>query len=96
MKLKRCEPVVSLEQAAKDVYCRIHCDKIYESIKDLLAGLTTYKELSKSEKQTLDGQKQNAIGNIKHTRKMLDAYIDKMEATAKKMLKPLVKIERRF
>ena len=82
MKHKRCDLVVSLGQAAKEVHSEVHCNKIGGSLGDLLAWFTTCKERSESEKQTLNGQKQNAIDNVKHTRKTLDSYMDKLEAAA--------------
>ena len=96
MKHKRCGAVVSLEQAANDVFDEVHYDKIGESMEELLTWFEKCKEKSESEKKRLGEQKQNVIANVKSIRKTLNEYIKTLEADALKDIETVCEVRKQY
>ena len=82
MEHKHCKTIISIEEAAENVYSEFHGEKIGQSAKDLIDRFNDIKGVVESLKTKLPSIRKIAVDQMLKARKDLDIYLDKLVANA--------------
>ena len=82
MEHKQCETVISIEDAAENIYSQFHGEKIGQSAKDLKERFNDVKGVVESLQAKLPNIRKIAVDQMLKARKDLDIYLDKLVANA--------------
>lgn len=78
---EHCKETVPIRKAAAEGFSESHSAKILKSVKDLLERFKQYQTLLERNTVKVTQQKQDALDNLKQTKKNIASYLDKLEAT---------------
>ena len=77
---RNCKAVEDLGKAAEDIYSNNHGKMIIQSVKDLSERFKACKNAVEDIKNKMPFKRKLALENVKHARKLIDEYLDKLEA----------------
>ena len=82
MEHKNCKTVIDIEEAAEDIYSKTHGEKIIKSVRELSERFKECKAAIEEIKNMMPNKRKVALDNVKHTRKLIDDYLNELEANA--------------
>ena len=82
MERKNCKTVIDIEEAAEDIYSKTHGEKIIQSVRELSERFKDYKATIEEIKDKMPNKRKVALDNVKHARKVIDDYLNELEANA--------------
>ena len=82
MEHKHCKTVIGIEEAAENIYSKIHGKKIVQSVKDLIDRFKDCKVAAEYLKSLFPNKRELVVDKVRKARKNIDDYLDELEANA--------------